>query len=153
LGWRFGMSLGRNIACSRAAMRWTARELAVRVEDGGDLARIKKTAAVIRQIESVGKREPARRQHTTLLPRLAEVLQISAKRLQDDDLSSLSSDEILALREDYRKQRPYDQTKPIEEQVERADYLQRTVIRLVMETHRTDEELFELKRYLDARQR
>ncbi|WP_157695806.1 tyrosine-type recombinase/integrase [Caballeronia hypogeia] len=71
-----------------------------------------------------------------------------ALRLQDDDLTSLAPAEILDLQMRYKAPRPYDASKPIGEQVERADRLQRQTVQLVMERCRTDDELILLRRYL-----
>jgi hypothetical protein len=141
------MSLGRNVVRVRRALRWTARELAAETVRN-DLVRLEKAYRTITQIETRGQRQPNQIQRTQLLPELAHALQIAPSRLVYDDLSLLSDAEIVALRAAYGKLRPYNETLPLGEQVEAADLLQRSTIRMVLQQCRTDEELIALRRHL-----
>jgi transcriptional regulator with XRE-family HTH domain len=141
------MSLDRNVVRVRQALRWTAKELASKTV-GKDLVRLEKTYRVITQIESRGQRHPNHTQHSRLLPELADALKIAPSRLVYDDLGLLSDSEISALRVSYGKPRPYDESRPLGEQVEAADLLQRSTIRMVLQQCRTDEELMALRRHL-----
>ncbi|SAK97924.1 hypothetical protein AWB75_07157 [Caballeronia catudaia] len=143
------MSLGRNVVRVRHALRWTARKLAAEtVRD--DPVRLKKAYRAIAQMETRGRRNPDRLSRTRLLPALADALKIAPSRLMYDDLCMLSDAEIFALRATYGQARAYDESRPIGDQVETADLLQRSVIRMVLKQCRTDEELIALKLYLLA---